>query len=79
MLAVGVLRTRRDSSLMDLADVIALITATWPTRLEKGRVIHVAVNAHVLPDGSRVNVRVMIQRTAEPPPPLKGLDHVCLD
>ena len=64
---------------MTLADVVALITATWDRRLEKGRVIHVAVNAHVLPDGSRVNVRVMIQRTADGPPPVEGLTHVCLD
>ena len=64
---------------MTLADVIALLTATWPTRLEKGRVIHIAINRHVLPDGSTVHLRVLIQRTADPVPPEKGLIHVCLD
>ena len=64
---------------MDLSEVIALITETWPRRLEKGRVIHIALNAHALPDGSTVHLRVLIQRTADPVPPEKGLIHVCLD
>jgi hypothetical protein len=64
---------------MELADVIALLTETWPRRLEKGRVIHIAINAHRLPDGSTVHVRVLIQRTADPHPTVEGLDHVSLD
>lgn len=64
---------------MTLADVLALITATWSSRLENGRVIHVAVNAHRLPDGSTVHLRVLIQRTADASPPVEGLTHVSLD
>lgn len=64
---------------MELADVLALLTATWPRRLEKGRVIHIAVNRHTLPDGSTVHLRVLIQRTADPAPPEEGLNHVTLD
>ena len=64
---------------VDLTEVLALVTATWPTRLEKGRVIHIAVNAHALPDGSKVHLRVLIQRTADAPPHTEGLQHVDLD
>ncbi len=59
--------------------MIALITATWPTRLEKGRVIHVALNDYRLPDGSKVHLRVLIQRTADAAPPVEGLTHVSLE
>ncbi len=65
--------------MLTLADVIALLTATWPRRLEKGRVLHIALNDHPLPDGSRIHLRVLIQRTADAAPPVEGLDHVSLD
>lgn len=78
LLEDGVLRNRRTAR-VTLADVIALLTATWPMRIEKGRLIHVAVNNHTLPDGSRVHVRVLIQRTADAAPPVEGLTHVDLN
>jgi hypothetical protein len=64
---------------VELTDVVALITATWPTRLEKGRVTHIALNAHALPDGSKVHIRLLIQRIAEAAPPIEGMTHVSLD
>lgn len=78
MLEDGVLRSRRRAG-VTLEEVVGLITATWPTRLEKGRVIHIALNHHRLPDGSTIHLRVMIQRTADPLPAVEGLQHVSLD
>lgn len=62
-----------------LPEVLALITATWPRRLEKGRVTHIALNHYTLPDGSTIHLRLLIQRTADPQPAAEGLQHVCLD
>lgn len=64
---------------MELADVLTLVTELWPTRLVKGRVTHVAINDLQRPDGSKVHVRLLIQYTAEAPPPVEGLTHVSLD
>lgn len=64
---------------MELAEVLALLTDAWPTRLEKGRVIHIALNHHRLPNGSTIHLRVMIQRTADPLPTIEGMTHVSLE
>lgn len=50
---------------MDLDELVALIRAAWPDRLERGRVTHVHRNFLKLADGSTVHLRVLVQ-TVEP-------------
>ena len=65
----GVALHRFDAgSLMDLPTLLALITDAWPQRYERGRVVSVALNRLILPDGSAINLRVLVQTIADPPP-----------
>lgn len=54
---------------MDLETLISLIREQWPARFERGRILHVHRNDLELEDGSRVHLRIMVQRVADPPIP----------
>lgn len=47
--------------------MIALLREHWPSRFCKGRVCHVALNGLELPDGSKINLRLLLQTTVEQP------------
>lgn len=46
---------------MELAELVALIETAWPTRFERGRVLHLHRNHLTLPNGQLIHLRVLVQ------------------
>jgi len=58
--------------MIDLPDLLKLISAAWPARWTQGRIVHIHQNDTTLPDGSKAHIRVLIQTVSEPPQAEKG-------
>lgn len=50
---------------MTLDELLALIRSAWPTKYERGRILHLQKTAETLSDGSVVHVRVLVQTIQE--------------
>lgn len=51
--------------MIELPELLALITSAWPDRYARGRILHVHKNAIAIQSGATIHLRILLQQLTD--------------